>query len=188
MFSNKKGLLDHCNLIQGWQVNFSKIVTLKSELQPNWPNGLLKSFEDFMNISWFYLIKVKFSGHFWTYTLSAPSCTWFLMIGMLVGLNLFIICWVWIPLGPPVKFWTCFPTWASNRNLNFQEKLQNGLCSCTSWSNVWHTIEMFDTYPESSWYKLLENTRKSWNNQKSYFTILDKNTQKRILCAMTVDQ
>ena len=69
-----------------------------------------------------------------------------------------------------------------SRNLNFQEKLQNGLCSCTSWSNVWHTIEMFDTYPESSWYKLLENTRKSWNNQKSYFTILDKNMQKRILC------
>ena len=95
-----------------------------------------------------------------------------------------ILCknsWIWIPLGPPVKFWTCFPTWASNRNLNFQEKLQNRLCSCTSWSNVWHTIEMFDTYPESSWYKLLENTRKSWNNQKSYITILDKNTQKRIL-------
>ena len=96
-----------------------------------------------------------------------------------------ILCknsWIWIPLGPPVKFWTCFPTWASNRNLNFQEKLQNGLCSCTSWSNVWHAIEMFDTYPESSWYKLLKNTRNSWNNQKSYFTILDKNTQKRILC------
>ena len=96
-----------------------------------------------------------------------------------------ILCknsWIWTPLGPQVKFWTCFPTWASNRNLNFQEKLQNRLCSCTSWSNVWHTIEMFDTYPESSWYKLLENTRKNWNNHKSYFTILDKNTQKRILC------
>ena len=53
-------------------------------------------FEDFMNISWFYLIKVKFSGHFWPYTLSAPSCTWFLMIGMLVGLKLFIISWVWV--------------------------------------------------------------------------------------------
>ena len=95
-----------------------------------------------------------------------------------------ILCknsWTWIPIGPPMKFWTRFPTWANNRNLNFQEKLQNGLCSCTSWSKVWHTIEMFDAYPESSWYKLLENTRKSWNNQKSYFTILDKNTQKRIL-------
>ena len=95
-----------------------------------------------------------------------------------------ILCknsWIWIPLGPPVKFWTCFPTWANNRNLNFQEKLQNGLCSCTSWSNVWHTIEMFDTYPERSWYKLLENTRKGWNNHKSYFAILDKNTQKWIL-------
>jgi len=95
-----------------------------------------------------------------------------------------ILCknsWIWIPIGAPVKFRTCFPTWTNNRNPNFQEKLQNGLCSCTSWSNVWHTIEMFDTYPDSSWYKLLKNKRKSWNNQKSYFTILDKNTQKRIL-------
>ena len=76
-------------------------------------------FEDFMNISWFYLIKVKFSGHFWPYTLSAPSCTWFLMIGMLVGLKLFIISWVWVHICAPVKFLTFFPTWASNRNLIF---------------------------------------------------------------------
>ena len=129
-------------------------------------------------------MKVNFPWHFLSYTLIAPSFFWKCIISMLVEPISWKNSWIWTPLGPPVKFWTCFPTWASNRNLNFQEKLQNGLCSCTSWSNVWHTIEMFDTYPESSWYKLLENTRKSWNNQKSYFTILDKNTQKRILCSV----
>ena len=127
-------------------------------------------------------MKVNFPWHFLSYTLIASSFFWKCIISMLVEPISCKNSWIWTPLGPPVKFWTCFPTWASNRNLNFQEKLQNGLCSCTSWSNVWHTIEMFDTYPESSWYKLLENTRKSWNNHKSYFTILDKNTQKRILC------
>ena len=142
-------------------------------------------FEDFMNISWFYLIKVKFSGHFWPYTLNAPSCTWFLMIGMLVGLKLFIISWVWVHICAPVKFLTFFPTWASNRNLIFQEKLQNSLCSCTSWGYMCNTNDICDTYPESSWYKLLKNARKSWNNHKSFWTLLellDKNTQKRILC------
>ena len=138
-------------------------------------------FEDFMNISWFYLIKVKFSGHFWPYTLSAPSCTWFLMIGMLVGLKFFIISWVWVHICAPVKFLTFFPTWASNRNLIFQAKLQNSLCSCTSWGYMCNTNEICDTYPESSWYKLLKNARKNWNNHKSYITILDKNTQKRTL-------
>ena len=129
-------------------------------------------FEDFMNISWFYLIKVKFSGHFWPYTLNAPSCTWFLMIGMLVGLKLFITSWVWVHICAPVKFLTLFPTWASNRNLIFQEKLQNSLCSCTSWGYMCNTNDICDTYPESSWYKLLKNARKSWNNHKSYCTIL----------------
>ena len=135
-----------------------------------------------MNISWFYLIKVKFSGHFWPYTLSAPSCTWFLMISMSVGLNLFIISWVWVQICAPVKFLTYFPTWANNRNLIFQAKLQNSLCSCTSWGYMCNTNEICDTYPESSWYKLLKNARKSWNNHKSFWTLLDKNTQKRILC------
>ena len=137
-----------------------------------------------MNISWFYLIKVKFSGHFWPYTLSAPSCTWFLMISMSVGLNLFIISWVWVLICAPVKFLTYFPTWANNRNLIFQAKLQNSLCSCTSWGYMCNTNEICDTYPESSWYKLLKNARKSWNNHKSFWTLLellDKNTQKRIL-------
>ena len=139
-----------------------------------------------MNISWFYLIKVKFSGHFWPYTLNAPSCTWFLMIGMLVGLKLFITSWVWVHICAPVKFLTLFPTWASNRNLIFQEKLQNSLCSCTSWGYMCNTNDICDTYPESSWYKLLKNARKSWNNHKSFWTLLellDKNTQKRILCS-----
>ena len=135
-------------------------------------------FEDFMNISWFYLIKVKFSGHFWPYTLSAPSCTWFLMIGMLVGLKLFIISWVWVHICAPVKFLTFFPTWASNRNLIFQAKLQNSLCSCTSWGYMCNTNEICDTYPESSWYKLLKNARKSWNNHKSYCTLLENFEQK----------
>ena len=76
---------------------------------------------------------------------------------------------------------TNFPTWANIRNLNFQEKIEKWATYVVALPPVWHTIEMFDTYPESSWYKLLENTRKSWNNQKSYITILDKNTQKRIL-------
>ena len=101
--------------------------------------------EDFMNISWFYLIKVKFSGHFWPYTLSAPSCTWFLIISMSVGLNLFIISWVWVLICAPVKFLTFFPTWASNRNLIFQAKLQNSLCSCTSWGYMCNTNEICDT-------------------------------------------
>ena len=86
-------------------------------------------FEDFMNISWFYLIKVTFFGHIWPYTLSAPSCTWFLMIGRLVGLTLFIISWVWVHMCAPVKFLTFFPKWTSNRNLIFQAKLHNNLCS-----------------------------------------------------------
>ena len=72
-------------------------------------------------------------------------------------------------LGPVIEIWI------------FKKNCKMGYVLALSWSNVWHTIEMFDTYPESSWYKLLENRRKSWNNQKSYFTILDKNTQKRIL-------
>ena len=131
-----------------------------------------------MNISWFYLIKVKFSGHFWPYTLSAPSCFWFLMIGMLVGLKLFIISWVWLHICAPVKFLTFFPTWASNRNLIFQAKLQNSLCSCTSWGYMCNTNEICDTYPESSWYKLLKNARKSWNIHKSYCTLLDNFGQK----------
>ena len=131
-----------------------------------------------MNISWFYLIKVKFSGHFWPYTLSAPSCTWFLMISMSVGLNLFILSWILVPICAPVKFLTCFPTWANNRNLIFQAKLQNSLCSCTSWGYMCNTNEICDTYPESSWYKLLKNARKSWNNHKSYCTILDNFGQK----------
>ena len=131
-----------------------------------------------MNISWFYLIKVKFSGHFWPYTLSAPSCTWFLMIGMLVGLKLFIISWVWVHICAPVKFLTFFPTWASNRNLIFQAKLQNSLCSCTSWGYMCNTNDICDTDPESSWYKLLKNARKSWNNHKSYCTLLDNFGQK----------
>jgi len=103
------------------------------------------------------------------------------MIGMLVGLNLFIISWVWVHICAPVKFLTFFPTWANNRNLILQEKLQNGLCSCTSYGYMWNTNEICDTYAESSWYKLLKNARKSWNNHKSYITILDKNTQKWIL-------
>ena len=37
------------------------------------------------------------------------------------------------------------------------------------------------------WYKLLENTRKIWNNHKSYITILDKNTQKRILWVAAIE-
>ena len=131
-----------------------------------------------MKISWFYLIKVKFSGHFLPYTLSAPSCTWFLMIGMLVGLKLFIKSWVWVHICAPVKFLTFFPTWASNRNLIFQAKLQNSLCSCTSWGYMCNTNDICDTYPESSWYKLLKNARKSWNNHKSYCTLLDNFGQK----------
>ena len=131
-----------------------------------------------MKISWFYLIKVKFSGHFLPYTLSAPSCTWFLMIGMLVGLKLFIKSWVWVHICAPVKFLTFFPTWASNRNLIFQAKLQNSLCSCTSWGYMCNTNEICDTYPESSWYKLLKNARKSWSNHKSYCTLLNNFGQK----------
>ena len=80
-------------------------------------------FEDFMNISWFYLIKIIFSGHFWPYTLSAPS-------------------------------WTA------------------------SWGYLWNANEIYVTYPESSWYKLLKNARKSWNNHKSYCTLLDNFGQK----------
>ena len=100
---------------------------------------------------------------------------------MLFGLKLFIISWVWVHICAPVKFLTFFPTWASNRNLIFQAKLQNSLCSCTSWGYMCNTNEICDTYPESSWYKLLKNARKSWNNHKSFWTLLDKNTQKRIL-------
>ena len=41
-----------------------------------------------------------------------------------------------------------------------------------------NTNDICDTYPESSWYKLLKNARKSWNNHKSYFTLLDNFGQK----------
>ena len=131
-----------------------------------------------MNISWFYLIKVKFSGHFWPYTLSAPSCTWFLMISMSVGLNLFIISWVWVQICAPVKFLTYFPTWANNKNLIFQAKLQNSLCSCTSWGYMCNTNEICDTYSESSWYKLLKNAEKVeiiTNHFEHYWTKIPKN-------------
>ena len=100
------------------------------------------------------------------------------MIGMLVGLNLFIISWVWVHICAPVKLLTFFPTWANNRNLILQAKLQNGLCSCTSYGYMWNTNEISDTYPESSWYKLLKNARKNWNNHKSYCTLLDNFGQK----------
>ena len=155
-----------------------KAVNLSSESLLALTKQVSTCFEDFMNISWFYLIKVKFSGHFWPYTLSAPSCTWFLMIGMLVGLKLFIISWVWVHICAPVKFLTFFPTWASNRNLIFQAKLQNSLCSCTSWGYMCNTNEICDTYPESSWYKLLKNARKNWNNHKSLCALLDNFGQK----------
>ena len=36
-----------------------------------------------------------------------------------------------------------------------------------------NTNKICDTYHESSWYKLLKNARKSWNNHKSYCTLLD---------------
>ena len=134
-----------------------------------------------MNISWFYLIKVKFSGHFWPYTLSAPSCTWFLMIGMLVGLKLFIISWVWVHICAPVKFLTFFPTWDSNRNLIFQAKLQNSLCSCTSWGYMCNTNEICDTYPDISYWKMQEKVEIVTNHILHFWTILDKNTRKRIL-------
>ena len=155
-----------------------KAVNLSSKSLSALTKQVSTCFEDFMNISWFYLIKVKFSGHFWPYTLNAPSCTWFLMIGKLVGLKLFITSWVWVHICAPVKFLTFFPTWASNRNLIFQAKLQNSLCSCTSWGYMCNTNEICDTYPESSWYKLLKNARKSWNNHKSYCTLLDNFGQK----------
>ena len=115
-----------------------KTVNLSSKSLLDLTKQVSTCFEYFMNISWFYLIKVNFSGHFWPYTLSVPSCTWFLMIGMLVGLKLFIISWVWLHICAPVKFLTFFPTWASNRNLIFQAKLQNSLCSCTSWGIQWN--------------------------------------------------
>ena len=83
-----------------------------------------------------------------------------------------------MPKCAPVKILTCFPTWANNRNLIFQAKLQNSLCSCTSWGYMCNTNEICDTYPESSWYKLLKNARKSWNNHKSYCTLLDNFGQK----------
>ena len=35
------------------------------------------------------------------------------------------------------------------------------------------TNKKCDTYPESSWYKLLKNARKTRNNHKLYFTLLD---------------
>ena len=100
------------------------------------------------------------------------------MIGKLVGLKLFIISWVWVHICAPVKFLTFFPTWASNRNLIFQAKLQNSLCSCTSWGYMCNTNEICDTYPESPWYKLLKNARKNWNNHKSCCTLLDNFGQK----------
>ena len=43
---------------------------------------------------------------------------------------------------------------------------------------MWNTNEICDTYPESSWYKVLKNARKVWNNYKSYCTILDNLGQK----------
>jgi hypothetical protein len=73
---------------------------------------------------------------------------------------------------------TFFPTWASNRNLIFQTKLQNSLCSYTSWGYMCNTNEMCDTYPENSWYRLLKNVRKSWNNHKLYCTLWDNFGQK----------
>ena len=155
-----------------------KAVNLSSKSSLALTKEVSTCFEDFKNISRFNLIKVKFSGHFWPYTLSAPSCTWFLMIGMLVELKLFIISWVWVHICAPVKFLTFFPTWASNRNLIFQAKLQNSLCSCTSWGYMCNTNGICDTYPESSWYKLLKNARKSWNNHKSCCTLLDNFGQK----------
>ena len=92
--------------------------------------------------------------------------------------KLFIISWVLVHICAPVKFLTFFPTWASNRNLIFQAKLQNSLCSCTSWGYMYNTNEICDTYPESSWYKLLKNARKSWSNHKSYCTLLNNFGQK----------
>ena len=46
------------------------------------------------------------------------------------------------------------------------------------WGYMCNTNEICDTYPESSWYKLLKNARKSLNNHKSYCTLLDNFGQK----------
>ena len=131
----------------------------------------------YKNIFWFYLIKVKFSGHFLPYTLSAPSCTWFFMIGMLVGRKLLIISWVWVHIYAPLKFLTFFPTWASNRNLILQAKLQNGLCSCTSWGILMkyliHILKALDI----SYWKMQEKVEIITNPIVHFWTILDKNTQ-----------
>ena len=54
-----------------------------------------------------------------------------------------------------------------------------------------HFLKQCVTYYWNVWYifwKLLENTRKKWNNQKWYFTILDKNTQKQILCLVKLQK
>ena len=45
--------------------SFKKAFNLASKSLLALTKQLSTCFEDFMNISWFYLIKVKFSGHFW---------------------------------------------------------------------------------------------------------------------------
>ena len=126
----------------------------------------------------FFLLNVTFPEHFLPYTLIALSFFWKFIISMLVEPILYKNSWIWIPIGPPVKFWTCFPALANNRNLNFREKLQNGLCSCPSWSNVWHTIEIYYTNPES----LIWAIEKYKKHQNHLLQLLDKNTPKLPRC------
>ena len=88
--------------------------------------------------------------------MSAPSCTWFLMIGIEFVCT-YVHQWNFWPFfqhGPVIEIWF----FKQNCKIAYVLALPNEIC---------------DTYPESSWYKLLKNARKSWNNHKSNCTLLD---------------
>ena len=65
----------------------------------------------------FYLQKITLFWHFYAYTLSAPGCTWNIILSLFVKPILCRHSWVWILIDPPVKFLprflTCY-TWKSH--------------------------------------------------------------------------
>ena len=127
------------------------------------------------------------NGGFWLFfktqflicTTNAPSCTWFFLVSMFIRLNLSIISWVWVHKPAPVKILACLLTLALNRNLKYQAKLQNGLCSCIPYAKIENSNNFCLLPYETLWFKEYKKAKKKCKIRKwlydDYWTKMLKN-------------
>ena len=76
----------------------SSLETIFQVLKKFWKNVAIDR-----KFSWFYLLKVTFSGHFLPSTNLAPSCTWKFGMSTWSRTNLIIENWFWIQRYPQSK-------------------------------------------------------------------------------------